>query len=102
MKPSSAHGLRAQTEERRNRRGNRAKGRGEEKERESGELVSSSCSSKSDNDGALLPCNAAGKLTTLAELLCINKSVHMSRTARSEPVKQDRLLMIYVLECSLA
>lgn len=60
----SAHGLRAQPEKRRNRRRNRdTEGRAEEKERKSGELVSS-CSSRSDNDGAVLPSNAAGKFTS--------------------------------------
>lgn len=53
-------------------------------EKESGELVSS-CSSRSDNDGAVLPSTATGKL----QLLSINNFVHMSRTARPELDKQE-------------
>lgn len=79
----SAHGLRAQAEERRDWRRNR----GEEEERESGKLVSG-CSSRSDNDGAVLPCNAAGKFTSSEELFSINNS-HMLRTARSELEKKE-------------
>lgn len=74
LKPLSAHGLRVQTEKWRSRRGNRAK---ERREKESGEPVSSSCPSESDNDGALLPCNPAGKFTTLAELICIINFLHV-------------------------
>ena len=61
LKPSSAHGPRAQTLERRNWRRNRDTGRRGEQE-SSGELVTS-CSSRSDHDGALLPSNAAGKFS---------------------------------------
>lgn len=67
LKPSLAHGSGAHTEERRIRRRNGdAERGGAEEERQSGELVSS-CSSRSDNDGAaLLPSNAAGKLASPA------------------------------------
>lgn len=86
LKPSSAHGPRAQAEERRIRRRHRdTVGRGEEKERQSGELVSS-CSSRSDNDGAVLPSNAAGKFTSRAPLICF---VHVLRFATAELEKQE-------------
>ena len=63
LKPSSAHGPRAKTQGRRNRRRTRdTEGRRGEKEWDSGELVSS-CSSGSDNDGAVLPSYAPGKFT---------------------------------------
>lgn len=61
----------------RSRRGNRAK---ERREKESGEPVSSSCASESDNDGALLPCNPASKFTTLAEHIRIVNLLHVSKT----------------------
>lgn len=68
LKPSSAHGPRAQAQERGNRRGTGgAKGRRGEKERDSGELVSTS-SSRSDNDGAVLPSYVPGKFTCFIKL----------------------------------
>lgn len=88
-KPSTAHGPRAQTEERRIRRRNGdTEGREEEKKRQSGELVSS-CSSRSDNDGAVLPSNAAGKFTSPAELVSPNRFVHVLRFAGAEREKRE-------------
>lgn len=63
LKWSTAHGPRA---ERRGGVGGETDRGGEEEEeekRERGELVTS-CSSRTDNDGAVLPCSAAGKLTS--------------------------------------
>lgn len=64
-------------------------------------MLVSSCSSRSDNDGAVLPCNATGKFTSQAELLSINNSVHMLRTARFQKEKQVKLLMIFFLISSV-
>lgn len=70
LKPFSAHGPRAQ--ERRNRRGTGgAKGRRGEKEWDSGELVSTS-SSRSDNDGAVLPSYSPGKFLSSPEHNLLN------------------------------
>lgn len=47
---------------------------------------------ESDNDGALLPCGAAGKFTTLA---------HSQGCTSPKPGKYDRLLVISDLQSSL-
>ena len=101
LRPPSAHGPRAQTEERRNRRRDRdTYRRREEKEREGGVLVSS-CSSRSDNDGALLPCNATGKFTSQVEPLSINNRVHMLIIARSEQGKTREIINDFFFFISL-
>lgn len=93
--PQSAHGPRAQAEERRNRRRARdTQGSGEEKGREGGELVSSR-PPRSDNDGAVLPCYAPGKFTSSAESRFFYKQATLLRKARSGQGKITLFLILF-------